>query len=221
MFSFFNSLAGKPLLVIRRYVGCFGCWKVSLSCPLKSWRKVFNRREGPHFHLGHEKEGERNLMAGSCLTMAFSDDALLNIVEQSDAADWPSGLAHIVIDELFKKYRPVDIISRVKMLTKLSQVRMKNEEDPRVLFSELASIQSAYNNTTRKIDQDGLIAVVLEKAPEKYKSIQTAEQRIKGATLRHRDLNSCMNDLYRTIQSSKANTKTKTLHYHLSSVSLA
>jgi hypothetical protein len=122
---------------------------------------------------------QRNLMAISCLTMAFSDDALLNIVEQSETADWPSGLAHIVIDELFKKYRPVDIISRVEMRTKLSQVSMKNEEDPRVLFSQLASIQSAYNNTTRKIDQDDLIAVVLEKASEKYKSILTAEQRIK------------------------------------------
>jgi hypothetical protein len=93
------------------------------------------------------------------------------------------------------------------MLTKLSQVSMKNEEDPRVLFSQLALIQSAYNNTTRKVDQDDLTAVVLEKAPEKYKSIQTAEQRIKGATLLYRDLNSCMNDLYRTIQSSKANRR--------------
>jgi hypothetical protein len=86
---------------------------------------------------------QRNLMAVSCLTMAFSDDALLNIVEQSETADWPSGLAHIVIDELFKKYRPDDIISRVEMRTKLSQVNMNNEDDPRVLFSQLASIQSA------------------------------------------------------------------------------
>jgi hypothetical protein len=69
------------------------------------------------------------------------------------------------------------------MRTRLSQVSMKNEDDPRVLFSQLASIQSAYNNTTRKIDQDDLIAVVLEKSPEKYKSVLTAEQRVKGATL--------------------------------------
>jgi hypothetical protein len=52
-------------------------------------------------------------MAISCLTMAFQDDALLNILEQSETADWPSGLAYVVVDELFKIYKPVDIISRV------------------------------------------------------------------------------------------------------------
>jgi hypothetical protein len=47
---------------------------------------------------------------------------------------------------------------------------MKVEDDPRILFNQLATIQSAYNDATRKIDPDDLIAVVLEKAPEKYKS---------------------------------------------------
>ena len=145
---------------------------------------------------------QRNLMAISCLTMAFQDDALLNILEQSETRDWPSGLAYIVIDELFKKYKPVDIISRVEMRTRLSQVKMKADEDPRMLFNQLASIQSAYNDATRKIDPDDLIAVVLEKAPEKYKSILTAEQRSKGTALTLSDLNSCMNDLYRTLSSS-------------------
>jgi hypothetical protein len=40
---------------------------------------------------------------------------------------------------------------------------MKAGEDPRVLFNQLATIQSAYNNTTRNIDPDDLIAVVLER----------------------------------------------------------
>jgi hypothetical protein len=101
---------------------------------------------------------QRNLLAISCLTMAFQNDALLNILEQSETAAWPSGLACVVVDELFKKYKPVDIIGRVR--TKLSQVKMKPDEDPRVLFDQLASIQSAYNDATRKIDPDDLIAVV-------------------------------------------------------------
>jgi hypothetical protein len=77
----------------------------------------------------------------------------------------------------------VDIISRVEIRTRLSQVKMKAEDDPRILFNQLATIQSAYNDATRKIDPDDLIAVVLEKAPEKYKSILTAEQRHKGTGL--------------------------------------
>jgi hypothetical protein len=122
-------------------------------------------------------------MAISCLTMAFQDDALLNMIEQSETAAWPSGLAHMVVDELFKKYRPVDIISRVEMRTKLSKVTMKQNDDPRLLFNQLASIQSEYRSVTQKIDQYDLIAVVLENAPEKYKSILTAEQRTKGVNL--------------------------------------
>jgi hypothetical protein len=153
---------------------------------------------------------DRNLMAISCLTMSFQDDALLNMIEQSETAGWPSGLAYRVIDELFKKYRPVDIISRVEMRTRLSQVSMKQDEDPRVLFNKLASIQSAYNNSTQKIDPYDLIAVVLEKAPSKYKSILTAEQRNKGSNLTLNDLNSCMNDLYRTMNPNRVDSKEET-----------
>jgi hypothetical protein len=107
---------------------------------------------------------DRNLMAISCITMAFQDDALLNMIEQSETADWPSGLAYLVVDELFKKYRPVDIISRVAMRSKLSKVTMKRSDDQGVLFNQLASIQSMYNSNTQKIDPYDLIAAVLEKA---------------------------------------------------------
>jgi hypothetical protein len=123
-------------------------------------------------------------------------------------AAWPSGLAYIVVDELFKKYRPVDIMSRVEMRTKLNHVSMKIDDDPRVMFDQLASIQSAYNDATRKIDPDDLIAVVLEKAPEHYKSILTAEQRSKGTSLTLHDLSSCMNDLYRARSPNKISNKT-------------
>jgi hypothetical protein len=52
-----------------------------------------------------------------------------------------------------------------------------------------------------------LIAVVLEKAPDIYKSILTAEQRAKGAQLSLTDLNNCMNDLYRTMKPNHADPK--------------
>jgi hypothetical protein len=149
----------------------------------------------------------RNLMAIACLTAAFQDDGLLNMIEQSMISTWPSGLAYVVVDELFKRYRPVDIISRVEMRTRLNQVKMTADEDPRAMFDQLASIQSAYNDATRKIDPDDLIAVVLEKAPAAYKSILTAEQRSKGTNLKLEDLRNCMNDLYRTLNPSQMNSE--------------
>jgi hypothetical protein len=44
---------------------------------------------------------DRNLMAISCLTLAFQDDALLNIIELSETTDWPSGLAYKVVVWVF------------------------------------------------------------------------------------------------------------------------
>jgi hypothetical protein len=88
------------------------------------------------------------------------------------------------------------------------EVKMKVEDDPRILFNQLATIQSAYNDATRKIDPDDLIAVVLEKAPEKYKSILTAKQRHVGTGLTLSDLNSCINAVFRTTNpNSKSTTK--------------
>jgi hypothetical protein len=86
---------------------------------------------------------DRNMMAIACLTASFQDDGLLNMVEQSMTSDWPSGLACVVVDELFKKYRPVDVMSRVEMRSRLNHVSMKTDDDPRVMFDQLASIQNA------------------------------------------------------------------------------
>jgi hypothetical protein len=65
---------------------------------------------------------QRNLKAESYPTLAFQDDALLAMLAQSETADWPSGLIFVVVDEPFKKYRHVDIISQVERSTRLSQV---------------------------------------------------------------------------------------------------
>jgi hypothetical protein len=54
------------------------------------------------------------------------------------------------------------------MRTLLNQVSMKTHDDPRALFDQLASIQSAYNDATMLIDPDDLVAVILEKAPDEY-----------------------------------------------------
>jgi hypothetical protein len=74
-------------------------------------------------------------------------------------------------------------------------VTMKETDDRRVLKNQLASIQSTYNDASRKIDREDLVVVVWEKAPNCYKSILAAEQRIKGSKLTLTDLNSCMHDL--------------------------
>jgi hypothetical protein len=72
---------------------------------------------------------------------------VMAIVEQSETSDWPSGLAHTIVDELFKKYMADDIISRVELRSKLNKVAMKAENDPRTLSYQLASLSRALITT--------------------------------------------------------------------------
>jgi hypothetical protein len=80
------------------------------------------------------------MMANACLTASFQDDRWLNMVEQSMTSDWPSGLAYVVVDELFKKCRAVDVMRRVEMRCRLNHLSIKIDDDPRVMFDRLASI---------------------------------------------------------------------------------
>ena len=131
---------------------------------------------------------ERNALAIASLTLAFQTDGLLNMITKAQSTDWPNGKAYEVIDALFKKFQPVDTISRVEMRNRLNKIGMKPTQDPKVLFDKIASLQNAYNDSTRNIDEEDLIALVLDKAPKIYKSILTAEQHAKGNTLALSDL---------------------------------
>jgi hypothetical protein len=75
---------------------------------------------------------------------------------------------------------------------------MKAHEDPKILFDQLAYIQSAYNHATWLIDREDLAAVALKKAPDEYMTILTAEQRTTGPNLALVDLRRCVNLLNQT-----------------------
>ena len=74
------------------------------------------------------------MMAIASLTMAFQTEGLMNVIYKAESDDWPSCRAHIVVELLFKNYKPVDTISRVDMRQHLNQVSMKNNQDPKVVF---------------------------------------------------------------------------------------
>jgi hypothetical protein len=87
------------------------------------------------------------------------------------------------VSALFKKYQPQDVITRVELRQQLSAVKMKSNEDPATLFEQLSSIENRYNTSTKKIEEEDMIAVVLDAAPTEYQAILTAEQQIKGASV--------------------------------------
>jgi len=75
----------------------------------------------------------------------------------------------------------------------LNKVTMKKEQGASTLFEQLSAIQNHYNTATRQINEEDLIAVVLDAAPDEYKSILTSEQRLKGNRLKLGDLEEVMN----------------------------
>jgi hypothetical protein len=68
------------------------------------------------------------------------------------------------VSGLNKKYNPQDTISRVELRQRLSAIRMKKNLDPATLFEQIRSIKNRFNTSTRHIEEEDLIAVVLDTA---------------------------------------------------------
>jgi hypothetical protein len=77
-------------------------------------------------------------------------------------------------------------------------VKIKKGADPATLFEQLSSIENKYNTLTRTIDQEDLIAVLIDAAPQEYQSILTDVQLGLQNSVTLEDLNKAMNALWRT-----------------------
>lgn len=148
---------------------------------------------------------KRNNVAIANMTMAFSTQAMLALIEQSCTDKWPSGLAYVVMELLFARFRPDDVITRVELRKQLAKVSMKVNAKPSTLFEQISSIRNRFNKGTRKVDEEELIATVLEKAPKEYQAVLTCEQRVKGNAVKLEDLEDAMTEHYRVIEAVEDN----------------
>jgi hypothetical protein len=98
---------------------------------------------------------------------------------------------------LVNNYRHDDNIVAVEVRCMLNDVSMKKNEDPAILFEQLAEIEVAYAGNTIKITEHDCIGVVFATASEKYHSVLTSEQRTKGDKLTMNDLEDAMNQFWR------------------------
>ena len=88
----------------------------------------------------------------------------MGMVCKASTTEWPSGCADLVIDAMFKKYVPQDIMSRVELRRAMNKIRMKKREDPANLFEQISALENKYNTATYTLPDDELIAAVLENA---------------------------------------------------------
>jgi gag-polypeptide of LTR copia-type len=141
----------------------------------------------------------RNAVTMANLSMAFTREATMGLIYKAMAQDWPKGLAHLVVKGLFKKYQPQDTLTRVALRQMLNKITMRKGSNPTKLFQQIAGVVNRYNTVTKKIPEDELIAVVLDKSPNEYKARLTAEKRVKAASVTLKDLESAMNQHWRQI----------------------
>jgi hypothetical protein len=142
---------------------------------------------------------KRNSVAMANLSMAFTSEGTMGLVYKAMTTAWPNGLAHLVVRALFEKYQPQDTMTRVELRQRLNKISMKKDTDPATLFEQVATIENRYNTATSQVQQEDLIAVILDAAPMEYKSVLTTEQRSKGSNLKLNDLETVMNQHWRQI----------------------
>jgi len=161
---------------------------------------------------------DRNDTAMASLTLAFTTDDLINIIMQSQTADWPDGLASNVVKLLLDKYKPDGIMSLVDEKMALNKIRMGENEHPTKLFDRIKAVETRFNTKTNKIKEEELIAVVLSQAPKAYRAVLTSEQRMRknlGIDVKVKDLKEVMVEHFKLLNGSEDNDDEIALYSNL------
>lgn len=151
---------------------------------------------------------KRNNLAMATFTMAFTTEALMNVVYKAQSDDWPQGLAHLVVKALLDKYRPRDLITRVELRQQMNAISMKKDDDPTTLFEQIAAVENQYTALARQLgsgtkkitlDEEDIMGAIIDKAPKEYQSVLTSTVIDKGSSLKREDLEKAMTGYYRTM----------------------
>ena len=89
-----------------------------------------------------------------------------------------------------------DMIRRVELRQVLYAIKIKKGKDPSTLFQQISNVKNKYNAATKKINEDDLIAVVLDAATAEYQLLLTSEQHRLGSALKIDDLEVIMNQYW-------------------------
>ncbi len=141
--------------------------------------------------------GKRNMLAMAHITMALGKGTLLNMVNTVCDANWPGGLAHMLMENIEQEYQPVDRVAGVAMKRKMSNVKMCKFDKPSKLITQIKAIDMQFSGLSKQVDEEDKIALVFEKAPKEYSTILAITEAEKGSRLTMKDLHRAMDTHYR------------------------
>ena len=140
------------------------------------------------------------------LSVVFTSEGTMGLVYQAINANWPNGLVPLLIKGLFKKYQPQDMVMQVELRQMLNKISMKKDSNLVTMFEQITSVENRYNTLTRKIPEEDLIVILLDKSTKDYKAMLMAEQR--GTSMMLEDLELITNQHWHQISTSdEANEK--------------
>ena len=69
---------------------------------------------------------KRNAVAFTNLSLALNSEQLVILLVVGQTTDWPSGLVWKVIEALYRRFKPNDIVSKIKLCQMLIKFQCKN-----------------------------------------------------------------------------------------------
>ena len=156
-----------------------------------------------------KKARKWNLTAMYNITLAFTTEALMGLVFKSQTPEWPSGLAHLVVQGLFNKFRPQDNVSKIEVRRQLAAMKLKDKEDPAKLFERAGKIANQSTGTNKVSDED-MLACVMSAFTDKCHPVITSLAITKGDALTINDLEVTTKAFFRINVASKESANEST-----------
>jgi len=131
------------------------------------------------------------------LTLALKPMELLRLITRSVTDEWPEVEAWQLMKQLQEIYHPNDIQAIAEARHKLGALRMTVDQNPSVLFCQLATLEHAYAHTSGKITDQDIIGTIFGIVPERYLATLNLVAENQGTTLKPSHLEGAMRKIWR------------------------
>ena len=129
----------------------------------------------------------------SNLTTALDSPCLIGMLMRAQTTNWPSGLASMVVNQLFDKFKPHDMVLLIDMNQLKQCIGLQPpQSNPQTMFDHIASLENQFKPT---MSDHEMIAIAIEKLPAEYQPVLTAEMRKEGSLLTAAHQKSCLSVL--------------------------
>ena len=92
----------------------------------------------------------------------------MTFIDRAEDNTWPNGIVYKVVRALNLKYKTTDIMSKTEMRMAISDIKMKNNEDPTTLFTQMSTIEVKYRQT---ISVEEKLAIIMQHIPKDYDKV--------------------------------------------------